>query len=162
MIAGQILLQKGLLDERQLLLAREALAADGRLDRAAIGLGFVSEEDALQAVAEALGLETVDLAHTQIDLELLKTFPVKLIHQYQIFPIRWESDSLLVATGDPFDLHALDAVSAATSWSVVPLLAPSGELAKLIKTHLGVGAETVDGLLAQREDANGVEVLEEL
>ncbi len=162
MIAGQILLRKGLLDERQLRLALESPSADGRLDRAAIDLGFVSEEDALAAVAEALGLETIDLANAKVDLALLKDFPVKLIHQYGIFPIRWEDDSLVVATGDPFDLHALDAVSAATGWSVVPVLAPPGELAKLIKTHLGVGAETVDGLLAQREEDGGVEVLEEI
>ena len=64
--------------------------------------------------------------------------------------------------GDPYDLPALDAVSAATGWSVTPVLAPPAELAKLIKTHLGVGAETIDGLLAQREEENGVEVLDEL
>jgi general secretion pathway protein E len=161
MVSGQILLQKGLLDERQLRLARESQAADGRLDRAAVELGFVSEEDALSAVGEALGLEMVDLAHAPMDLALLKDFPLKLIHQHQIFPLRWDDGSLVVATGDPFDLHALDAVSAATGRSVLPVLALPNELAKLIKTHLGVGAETVDGLLAQREE-QGIEVLEEL
>ena len=162
MVAGQILLQKGLLDERQLQLAREALASGGRVDRSAIEMGFVSEEDALAAVGEALGLEMIDLAHTEVDLSLFKDFPIKLIHQYQIFPIRWDDDSLVVATGNPFDLNALDAISAATSRSIVPMLASPNELAKLIKLHLGVGAETVDGLMAQREDAGGVEVLEEL
>jgi general secretion pathway protein E len=159
MIAGQTLLQKGQLDERQLRLAREVLSTDGRLDRAAAELGFASEDDALAAVAEALGLELIDLANAQIDLALLGQFPVKLIHQYGIFPVRSQDDSLVVATDDPFDLHALDAASAATGRSIVPVLASQVELAKLIKTHLGVGAETVDGLLAQRED---VEVLEEL
>jgi len=162
MVAGQILLQKGLLDERQLQLAREAQAAGGRVDRSAIEMGFVSEEDALSAMSEALGLEMIDLAHTEVDLSLFKDFPIKLIHQHQIFPICWENDSLVVATGNPFDLNALDAISAATSRSIVPMLASPGELAKLIKLHLGVGAETVDGLMAQREDAGGVEVLEDL
>ncbi|MBI3836466.1 MAG: Flp pilus assembly complex ATPase component TadA [Planctomycetia bacterium] len=161
MVSGQILLEKGLLDERQFRLAREAQAADGRLDRAAVELGFVSEEDALAAVGEALGLEVVDLAHARMDLALLKDFPLKLIHQHQIFPLRCEDGSLIVATGDPFDLHALDAAGAATGRSVLPVLVSPSELAKLIKTHLGVGAETVDGLLAQREE-RGVEVLEEL
>ncbi|HEV3137150.1 MAG TPA: type II secretion system ATPase GspE [Pirellulales bacterium] len=161
MVSGQIMLEKGLLDERQLRLAREAQAADGRLDRAAVELGLVSEEDALSAIGEALGLEMVDLTHAHLDLALLKDFPLKLIHQHQIFPLRWEDESLVVATGDPFDLHALDAVSAAIGRSVLPVLALPNELAKLIKTHLGVGAQTVDGLLAQREE-QGVEVLEEL
>jgi general secretion pathway protein E/type IV pilus assembly protein PilB len=162
MIAGQTLLQNAQLDERQLRLAREALSTDGRLDRAAGELGFASEDDALAAVGEALGLELIDLANAEIDLALLGQFPVKLIHQYRIFPVRMQDDSLVVATGDPFDLHALDAASAATGRSIVPVLASQLELAKLIKAHLGVGAETVDGLLAQREEQGGVEVLEEL
>jgi general secretion pathway protein E/type IV pilus assembly protein PilB len=161
MIAGQSPLPTALLDERQLRLAREALATDGRLDRVATELGFSTEEDALAAVGKAIGVDWIDLAHTQVDLSLLKTFPVKLIHQHQVFPLRREEDTLVVATADPFDLHALDAVSAATGLSVQGVLAPPAELGKLIKTHLGVGAETVDGLLAQRED-DGVQMLEEV
>ncbi len=160
MIAGQILLEKGLLDDRQLGLAHEALGAGGRLDRVVVEMGFVSEENALAAIGEELGLETVDLANVEVDLSLLKGFPVKLIHQHQVFPIASSDDALIVATSDPYDLHALDAVSVATGRSVVPVLAPPAELGKLIKTHLGVGAETVDGLMAQRD--GGVEVLEEL
>ncbi len=162
MIAGQALVNKGLLDDRQLALVRDALASGRRLDQVIAELGVVSEENALQAVAEALGLETIDLANVEIDRSLLEKFPIKLIHQHQVFPVAWKDDALVVATGDPYDLHALDAVSAATGWSVTPVLAASAELAKLIKTHLGVGAETVDGLLAQREEESGVEVLEEL
>jgi len=162
MIADQILLDKGLLNEDQLGLVREALAAGRRLDEVIVEMGFVSEENTLTAVGEALGLETIELANVEVDLALLKQFPVKLIHQHQIFPIAWKDDALVVATGDPYDLHALDAVSAATGWSVVPVLSSPEELAKLIKTHLGVGAETVDGLLAQREEDGAVEVLEEL
>jgi len=108
MIAGQSVLQNRLLDADQLRLAREALSTDGRLDRAAGELGFASEDEALAAVGEALGLELIDLANAQIDLALLGQFPVKLIHQYGIFPVRSQDDSLVVATGDPFDVYALD------------------------------------------------------
>ena len=160
---GPTLLNQGPLDERQLQLAREALRAGGRLDGIAGQLGFAGEDEALQSIAQALGLEYVDLSTTTIDLSLLKDFPSRIIHRYAVFPIRREEGSLVVATGDPFDLHALDAVSAATGLSVVPILAVPTELAKLIKTHLGVGSETIDGLLAQREEQQrGVEVLDEL
>jgi len=163
MIAGQIQSEKDQLGERQLQRAREALASDGRLDRVAGELGFGSEEEALAAVGRALGLTLVDLAHTEIDLTLLKDFPVKLIHQHAVFPVRRENDTLTVAISDPFDLEAIDAVSAVLGLSIEAVLAPPAELSKLIKTHLGVGAETVDGLLAQREeDPSGVEMLEEL
>jgi len=159
---GPLDTRTGLLGPQQMRLAHEAQAADGRLDQVALQLGFASEEEALRAVGKTLGLELVDLAAAKIDLTLLEDFPIKLIHRYGVFPLRREGDSLVVATGNPFDLHAVDAVSAATGTSVLPVLALPGELEKLVKTHLGVGAETIDGLLAQDDERYGVEVLDEL
>lgn len=162
MEAGEILLSKGLLDERQLQITREVQGTAARLDQTAIQLGFVTEEQALTALAEALGFQFVDLTHAEVDLELLSTFPAKLIHRHSIFPLRKDGDSLVVATSDPFDLYGLDEASAAISLSIRPVLAVSNEIAKLVKTHLGMGSETIDGLLAQRHEQGQVEVLEEL
>lgn len=151
------------LDARQLAVARQALASDGRLNGAVAELGFSNEEELLRAIADALNLEFVDLNGAQIDLALLGEFPLRLIHRFGVFPIRKDDGSLVVATGNPFDLQAIDAISAATGMSVVPVLVMPGELAKLVKTHLGVGAETIDGLMAQHDDrADGVEMLEEV
>ncbi len=153
----------GTLDARKLQIARQAQASDGGLHHAAAELGFTGEEEALQAVGQALGMEMVDLTKTRIDPAALENFPLKLIHRHEVFPIGREDGSLVVAIANPFDLHALDAVAAATGMSVIPRVALPAELAKLIKAHLGVGAETVDGLLAQSEDREGaVEVLDEL
>ena len=153
----------GVLDSRQLSIAREAQESDGRLERVAAELGFSREEEALKAVGQALGMAFVDLATANIDLSQLKDFPVKLIHRYGVFPVGKVDGSLVVATGNPFDLHALDAISAAIGLSVVPVVSVPEELAKLVKANLGVGAETIDGLIAQREQRDGqVEVLEEL
>ena len=41
-------------------------------------------------------------------------------------------------------------------------MALPAELAKLIKSRFGVGAETIDGLLAQADEEGGVEVLDEI
>jgi general secretion pathway protein E/type IV pilus assembly protein PilB len=146
---------------RQLQIAHEAHAAEGRVTRVIGELGCTSEEEALRAIALTLGLEFIDLANAEPDLTLLESFPIKLIHRHEIFPIRRERGSLVVATGNPFDLNAIDAVSAATGHSAIAVLAFPDEIAKLIKTHLGVGAETIDGLLAQSSDA-AVEILDEV
>ena len=52
MEAGEILLRKGLLDHRQLQRSREAQIDGARLDQAAVQLGFLSEEKALQPWAK--------------------------------------------------------------------------------------------------------------
>src|SRR5690606_38971736 len=63
-----------------------------------------------------------------------------------------------------FDLTGVDAVAAATGAVVEAVLAAPHELAKVIKTHLGVGAETIDGMVARQstDDDSSIEMLEEI
>ncbi len=165
MEAGEILIRRGLMNKGQLEQTRSMANGHGdgtRLIEQAIQLGFVSEEQALKAVGEEVGIEFIDLGEAEIDLSLLKTFPQKLIHRQTLFPIRKDYGQLVVATCNPFDLYPLDEVSAATGMSVMPVLAARNEIAKLIKKHLGVGSETVDGLMAQAEEDDAVELLSDI
>jgi type II secretion system protein E len=160
MEAGEILIRRGLLDKRQLELARGKVQDGVSLLDSSVALGFVNEEAALRAIAEELGLDFIDLAETDVDLTLLKNFPTKLIHRQSLFPVRRSNGHLTVATSNPFDLYAIDEVSAATGLSVTPVLAGRNEITKLIKRHLGVGSETVDGMIeAITDDEDAVELL---
>jgi len=161
MEAGDILLQRGLIDQEQLRQSRSAQSEGSRLDQVAVELGFVTEEAALRALGEEAGIVYVDLSETDVDLSLLKTFPSKLIHRHGLFPIDRQNGSLVVATSDPFDLYPLDELSANTGLTVTPVLASRSEISKLIKTHLGMGSETIDGLLEQQEEED-VQLLEEI
>jgi len=167
MEAGDILLRRGLLNQQQLDRSRTGVsngapAAGARLIHSAVDLGFIGEDDALRALAEEVGLEYVDLNQTDPDLSLLESFPHKIIHRQNLFPLREEDGVLVVATSDPFDLYPLDEVSASTGKPVEPVLASRFEIAKLIKQHLGVGSETIDGLMALKVEDNGVELLDEI
>jgi general secretion pathway protein E/type IV pilus assembly protein PilB len=142
---------------------REALQNEGRLSSVLTVLGVRTEEQAYRALAAVLRLRLVDLGKSHIDPSILDQFPAKLVHRYDIFPLGTdENGSLMVATSNPLEIHALDAVSAATAKPVIPVVALPTELGKLIKSHLGVGAETIDGLMAQVADDTGVEVLDDL
>ncbi len=141
--------------------ARERLEQGGSLDQIANDLGLDSAETALGALANTLGMQVVDLSRCSADPEVVKAFPAKLVHRYGVFPLGDSDDSLLLVTSNPFDLHAIDAVSGAIGRRVTPLLAAADELEKLIKSHLGVGAETVDGLMAAVEDEQ-IELLDEV
>ena len=64
---------------------------------------------------------------------------------------------------NPFDVQAADAVSAATGLFVMTSVALPHEVATLIKTHLGVGAQTLDGLMAQAaENTDDIEIIGDL
>lgn len=162
MEAGEILRSKGLLDDRQLTILRDSAGDTSRIDQVAVQMGFVREDEALSALGEQLGLEYVDLTKTKVDLSLLEQFPLKSIYRHSVFPLKRRNGTLVVATSDPFEMYALDEISSSTGLMVEPVLASAEEIDKLVKTHLGVGSETIDGLLAQRESEAGVELVEEL
>ncbi len=125
--------------------------------------GFVSDLQALQSIAYSLGMSVVDLAKETIDRSILEGFPVRLLHRHGVFPIDRSPASIRIVMSNPFDVQAADAVSAATGLFVMTSLALPYEVAALIKTHLGVGAQTLDGLMAQVADnADEIEILGDL
>jgi general secretion pathway protein E/type IV pilus assembly protein PilB len=122
--------------------------------------GLAKEEDVLAALAEEFGMEIVDLTNTQVSPEILQAMPLKLVHRRTLMPLKRDNGTLVVATGDPFDVYALDELQMLTGLTVLPVLASPREIARLIKTHFGVGGETVTALMQERADE--VELLEGL
>jgi general secretion pathway protein E/type IV pilus assembly protein PilB len=161
MEAGAILVKHGLLSAEQLNQLRVDRPEATRLDVAAVDLGLVTEEAALRALGDEVGIPFVDLEQQQIDLSLLQNFPLKLIHRHSLFPITRQNGTLKVATSDPFDLYPLDELSATTGLTIEPVLAPREQIARRIKSHLGVGSETIDDLMALQEEED-IQLLDEI
>ncbi len=168
METGDILLHRGLLTEDQLAelraVQREAMRGGQRdsvrIDQVAVQKGILSEEIVLKNIGEELGIGYVDLLEYPVDLSLLKTFPTRFIHRERIFPVGQYEDMLVVATSDPLKLYPLDEVASITGMQVQPVLALKLEIEKLIKKNLGVGSETIDGLMAQRAEATKSDEIE--
>src|SRR5919108_782934 len=160
MEAGSILVKRGLISDQQLCQLRLDRPEATRLDVAAVDSGLVSEEAALRALGDEVGIPFVDLEQQQVDLSLLRGFPLKLIHRHSLFPICRENGTLRVATSDPFDLYPLDELSATTGLTIEPVLAQREQIERQIKTHLGVGSETIDDLMALQEEEEDIQLLE--
>ncbi|HEX4412547.1 MAG TPA: GspE/PulE family protein [Lacipirellulaceae bacterium] len=161
MEAGAILVKRGLLSPQQLSQLRIDRPDATRLDVAAVDLGLVTEEAALKALGDEVGIPFVDLEQHKIDLSLLQNFPLKLIHRHSLFPLQRHNGTLQVATSDPFDLYPLDELSATTGLTIEPVLAQREQIARQIKAHLGVGSETIDDLMAQQEEED-IQLLDEI
>ncbi len=157
---GQAFVDRGLITAQQLELARSQPNGK-RIDLQLIEMGIVTEEDALKILADELGMEYINLQQTPIDLALLKTFPTSVIYRHALLPYQRRNGSVMVATGDPFDLEALDELSALSGDVFLPVLARKDDVIEMIKSHLGVGGDTINRLVAQRHDS-GVELLEEI
>ena len=141
--------------------SREILHTTGQLEPFANELGLDSDVEALEAIGEALGIPVFDLSTIDLDSLELDDFPIRLVHRHGVFPLSRTEWSIRLLISDPFDVQAIDAVSSALGLTVSPVLALPHEVATLIKAHLGVGAQTLDGLIAQADDEE-VQVLGDL
>jgi general secretion pathway protein E/type IV pilus assembly protein PilB len=138
----------------------QAAAPDKPVHQLLIEKGVVKEEMVWSALSEELGLELRDLSNVKVEAETLQAMPLKLVHRRTIMPLSRNNGTLVVATGDPFDVYSLDELQMLTGLNVQPVLANPREIARLIKTHFGVGGETVTALMQER--AEEVELLDGL
>jgi general secretion pathway protein E/type IV pilus assembly protein PilB len=157
------LIEKGVLTEADVARVTEARTAAPTkpLHELLIEKGFAKEEQVLALLADELGMDLVDLANKTVDPETLQAMPLKLVHRRTLMPLSRENGTLVVATGDPYDVNALDELQTLTGLHIVPVLASPREILRLIKTHFGVGGETVTALMQERAK-DDVELLEEL
>jgi type II secretion system protein E len=158
----QILVQKGLLPEKDVSAVKEAQKANPNkaVHTLLIEGGYVKEEEVLPILAEQFGMDLVDLTQQKIEPDTLKAMPSKLVHRRSLMPISRENGTIVVATGDPFDVYALDELQTLTGLNVQAVLASPREISRLIKTHFGVGGETVTAMVQERKE--DVELLEEI
>jgi len=151
MSIGDILIHKGLLSREQLAQALQRQQKSGtRLDRVLVEMGYVTEDDSLAALGEAMGLPYVELSTIDVDLELLGSMPAKLIHREGILPVQRTDGTLMVATSNPFEISALEELELLTGLKTEPVLATRQEIDKYIKDHLGVAGETIGDMMGQR------------
>jgi general secretion pathway protein E/type IV pilus assembly protein PilB len=160
---AQSLVDRGFMQACDLPRVAEAqAAAPGKpLHELLIERGFAKEDQVLAALGEVLGMDVVDLTQVKVEPETLSIMPIRLVHRHSIMPISRANGTLTVATKDPFDVYALDELQTLTGLQIVPVLASPRELARLIKTHFGVGGETVTAMMEERAN-DSVELLEEL
>src|ERR1700693_3604719 len=121
----QRLVRKGILTPEVLPRVTEAHAAapNRPLHEVLIDRGFAKEEDVFAALADEFGMELVDLTKVQVDPEILKAIPLKIVHRHTIMPLSRNNGTLTVATGDPFNVNALDELQMLTGMQVQPVLA---------------------------------------
>ncbi len=137
---GELLVGMGRIDAFQL---TSALAYQrrwgGRLGRALVSLGFVSEHVVLGVVGEQLGVRFVEIGSRMVPPGVLRLVPEKLVRMRRVFPLALLSESnrgpLVVALSDPGNLVHLDEIAFATGMEVSPVLAGEADIDRAIARH---------------------------
>lgn len=113
-----------------------------------VELGYAREDHFLKALAVAMDVPYVRPGDLTIERAALEKLPTKAVFQYNIMPIALENGALRVATNDPFAPGLIDALRLASGLRVRLALSTAADIDKAAKKLYGVGAETLDRMMA--------------
>ncbi|MEQ9495845.1 MAG: hypothetical protein RIT81_03280 [Deltaproteobacteria bacterium] len=141
---GSLLIDMGFIDAAQLESALEEQQRSGmRLGKILVRAGVITEERLVHALSRQLGIEPCDPIMTPIHERVLALVPAALAFKHHVLPIarqREDSrDGLYVATSDPLDKTALQALRAVvgTNTRVRWMLAGETEMELALARHYG-------------------------
>jgi len=139
----------------------DCLNAGAPLDALVERWSFPSSNELLETGARSMQIEWLGSDESEVAGDALDGFPAKLIHRHSVFPLEKGDGWLRLAVSNPFDFAAIDSVASELQVEVRPVMATSEIIQRLTKKFLGIGSETIDGLIAlQRLQGGDVEMLE--
>ncbi len=140
---GEILAERGYVDAWQMeqALAYQKEHRDKRVGQILIELKFVTEQQVLEALASRLGLEIVDVASQQVDLEAVAMVDKELAEKNLFLPLSVKNRTMLLVTNDPLNYFALEEVRQQTGCYLQILLSEEKPLRQAISYYFAeVGA----------------------
>ncbi|MDD5428356.1 MAG: ATPase, T2SS/T4P/T4SS family [Candidatus Omnitrophica bacterium] len=153
---GDILVEKKLITKEQLKIAINEQQKTGEfLGWILIKFKYITERTMLEALAEQQGIPFIDLKATKPTAEAIKTVKAKFVWHYKVVPVSLAGGVLTVAVSDPFDMWPIDDLEAHLGYKVEKGLSTSTDIAEAIKEYYGVGADTIETILAKEEKASG-------
>ena len=139
---GQILVDLGLIDEQQLATMLEEQAARGGelLGRVGLALGFYTEEQLGEALAEQWNTTFVTLYDRQIPAAVTDLISQPMAQLYRVVPLELAGNRLTVASADPQKIQVADELRTLLGYDIHVCVATEAEIAKAIdKLYSGAG-----------------------
>ncbi len=113
--------------------------------------GLLTEEQLLQAVADHLGLEYVNLDDLDIPKEVLRVIPSSSARMYGAIPIRMQGNTVTLAVLDPYNPQLVEELSFVLGKDVQLAVAPSKQIEEALSRHYGEESESLKDVLQDME-----------
>lgn len=160
MIVADTLVDRGLITSDQLEQAkRSANDSRERIDQALVRMGLVKERQLLDVYGDIMAMPVVELNPAEIDPEVVKMVPSRIVHRYGLMPICRKGRAIRIATSDPNNIYALDEVRTCINVPVETVLATKADIHNMIKAFYGVGGNVLDAMVS---DAGEIEMIDEV
>ncbi|MGB3623398.1 MAG: ATPase, T2SS/T4P/T4SS family, partial [Ketobacter sp.] len=126
---GDLLVSKGLIADEQLKQALNEQKRTGKkIGKVVVDLGFVTEAQMLQTLANHFGYPFVDLVHFRLNSELIKVLPETYARRFRAILLSEQPDGYLVGMADPLDLLSIDELQRLLRRPVNPAFVKEHEL----------------------------------
>jgi type IV pilus assembly protein PilB len=129
-------------NERRLIPADQFAAIKEEHDRTGkplsqiiIDFGLLAEDQLLQAVADHLNMEYINLEAIEIPPTALDAMPASVARMYGAVPVNLTGNTMMIAIMDPYNPHLVEELSFVLGKDVQLLVAPSKQIEAVIATH---------------------------
>jgi len=139
---GQILIKNRIISEEQLeeALARQKETGES-LGRVLIDMKMVSEGALTSILARQIGLKYVDLANLDVDISATSLIDAEIARRYNLIPVGFNGDRLMVAMADPTNVFALDDIRIMTGMQIEPMVATKEDIVAAINRYCHSGSD---------------------
>ncbi len=138
------------LDKLTELQGRAALTLQG-IDRLLIQEAIVNEADLLKAFAEISGVPFHNIGDFKIEQEAIDKVNAKVALRHRIVPLTFQNGILLLAASRVPTLTTVDGLRMVLDAGIDFVLCPESDVAMSLTHFYGLGAETIDLLIAEAE-----------
>lgn len=130
---GDALYEAGKITKQQLdTVIKEQKKTGKRIGEILTDLGFVTEEEVLEALEKQLDIPRVSIEGLAVNMDAVKSISENIANKYTLFPIGYSGEKILVAMTDPLNFFALDDVRMSSGKEVEPLLGSKEDIKKAI------------------------------
>ena len=150
---GQILIDLGLIDETQLdTMLEEQQARGGELlGRIGLSLGFFTDEQLGEALAEQWNTTFVTLYDQEIPTDTLRLLSEPMAQLYRVIAMKLVGNRLTVATAAPQKIQIADELRTLLGYEIDILVATDPEIDKALEKYYSSDIDTVESLVEGME-----------
>jgi type II secretory ATPase GspE/PulE/Tfp pilus assembly ATPase PilB-like protein len=151
------LIQDGLITEAQLGEMQGRASLTGKtLDTLLFDESAIDEKALLSRFAELSGIPFKNIGEFKIDPDAIAKVPAKIALRHRIVPLTLHSGILSLAVNRVPSLTTVDGLRMVLDTGIDWVLVPTTDVARSLTHFYGLGAETIDQLIAEAEEAENV------
>ncbi|MBI2440224.1 MAG: Flp pilus assembly complex ATPase component TadA [Lentisphaerae bacterium] len=147
---AELLKRTGLFQDEQIKALLEKTEGGASITRRVVESGYASEEAFLEAIGKELACPFIRLNEVKIEPAVIARLPAKVVFQYNVIPLQLDNSILRVVTNDPFNSNLADALRLVSGLRIRLSLSLADDIGKAINKFYGVGADTMERLVADK------------